>query len=323
MVSLGSLQLTLWLIGLLLAIVASVYLLPLLSGSWLALPFALLALNLLAALASNPKFRQQLPLLSFHLALLVLLLLVAVGRLTYLKGWVEVTVGEPFPGALTGQEAGPLHHDRLGEVNFRLEGFTIDYDPGPQRNATHARVQWLNERGVSQRGSIGDHRPLILSGYRFYTSHNKGFAPIFTWQPTAGKSITGSVHLPAFPAYQYGQMQDWNVPGSKLVLHTELRFDEVIIDPERPSFFRTPRQHVLVLRHGDASHELRPGESVSLPGGRLTYQELRTWMGFTVGADWTLPWLLATGLFAVMSLGWHYWRKCAARPWLAIEPPAR
>ena len=63
-------------------------------------------------------------------------------------------------------------------------------------------------------------------------------------------------------------------------------------------------------------YELHPGQSLDLAGGRLTYKELRTWMGYTVFYDWTLPWLFAAGLIAVLSLGWHYWRKFATRPWL-------
>lgn len=320
---LGSLRLTLWLIGLLLLTVTAIYLLPVLTNSWLAVPFALLATNLIAALTTNIKFCQQLPLLVFHLALLALLLLIAVGRLSYLKGWVEITVGEAFNGKLTSYEAGPLHYWQLDMLNFDLEKFSIEYDRGLQRGETRAHMQWQDKQGGIQRGVVGDHRPLVLSGYRFYTSHNKGFAPVFSWQPNGGSRTTGSIHLPAYPANEYQQALEWSPPESGITIWTQLQFDEVILDPQSQSRFRVPKEHVLVMRIGEQRYELKPGQGIELATGRLGYQGLQTWMGFNVLSDWTMKWLLATGLFAVLALGWHYWRKFSARPWLESESFAK
>jgi hypothetical protein len=52
----------------------------------LGVPLALLAVNLVAAVATRPVFRRQLPLLVAHLALLALAALVAVGQLSRLQG---------------------------------------------------------------------------------------------------------------------------------------------------------------------------------------------------------------------------------------------
>jgi len=57
----------------------------------LVLPLTLCALNLMAAIATNGVFRRQMPLLVFHLCLLALIVLIAVGRMTYLKGQLELT----------------------------------------------------------------------------------------------------------------------------------------------------------------------------------------------------------------------------------------
>jgi len=313
--TLGSLRLTLWLIVLLALTIGLSYLLPTVSNIWLALPLLMLVLNLLGAILSNSKFRQQIPLLAFHLALLLLLLLIAAGQLSRLKGHVEVTEGEQFSGELTAFQAGPLHHGQLGQVKFLLESFTINYAPGRQRGETRSYIRWIDEEGRVSRGVVGDHRPFIMGGYRFYTSHNKGFAPIFTWYPAEGKSVTGSIHLPAYPAHEYEQALEWSPTGSELKIWTQLQFDEVILDPTSPSQFHAPLEHILVIRIGEGRYELKPGESIELPEGRLVYDELRTWMGFTVSSDWTLPWLFAAGLFVVLSMGWHYWSKFNSRPW--------
>ena len=313
---LGSLKFTLWLFALFALTVTVAYQLPGVSNSWLALPLIMLAINLLAAVIINPRFRQQLPLLTFHLALLLLLLLIAMGQLSRLKGHVEITKGEQFAGELTDYTAGPLHQWRLKQIQLLLEDFSINYAPGLQREETRSHLKWLGKDGNINRGVIGDHRPLILEGYRFYTSHNKGFAPIFTWQPINGESITGSIHLPAYPANEFRQALEWSPTGSGLKIWTQLQFDEVILDHKSHSQFRTPSEHTLIVRIDDARHEIKPGGMIELSEGRLVYDELRTWMGFSVSSDWTLPWLFASGFLAVMSMGWHYWRKYNRQPWL-------
>jgi len=322
--ALASLRLTLGLLLLLLLFVALFLVNREISSIWLALPLGLLALNLLAAILTHPAFRREPALLTFHLALLALVGLAALGRLTHLDGQAEVTTGEGFDNTLVQRWGGPWHNDRLAQLRFRLDDFTIDYTPSQgvaQRDATRAHVHWRDTHGNEQQGIIGDHYPLILEGYRFYTTHNKGFAPVFLWQPAGGAPQQGSIHLPAWPAHEYRQALDWTLPGTTHRLWAELQFEEVILDPQRPSRFRPPREHRLVVRMGDLRQELQPGEWLDLHDGRLTYRELRTWMGFKVFYDWTLPWLLAAGVMAVLSLGWHYWRKCAAKPWRATEEP--
>ncbi|HEX9178887.1 MAG TPA: hypothetical protein VF859_00710, partial [Burkholderiales bacterium] len=155
-----------------------------------------------------------------------------------------------------------------------------------------------------------------LKGYRFYTSHNKGFAPTFLWLPDSGaEPILGAIHLPSYPIHEYSQALEWEPPGSGVTLWTGLQFDEVILDPEKPSEFRLPKTHRLVVRHGEDRREMRAGDRLNLPGGALEYQGLRSWMGYTVFYDWTLPWLFAACALAVASLAVHFWGKFAAKPW--------
>lgn len=286
----------------------------------LVVPLLLFAVNLSAAVATNPAFRSQVPLLVFHLALLSLILLVAAGRLTYLKGHVELSEGEAFGGQLTGHESGPWHQWRLDGVWFVNEGFTIDYAPGPKRGNTWNRVRWRDAAGAEQVALIGDQKPLVLRGYRFYTSFNKGFAPVFEWHPAqGGRPVAGTVHLPSYPAHESSQAQEWEVPGTGEKLWIMLQFDEVILAPDRPSQFRPPQRHVLVVRRGEVRQELRPGDHLDLAQGRLAYRGLTQWMGYTVYSDWTLPWLFAACAVAAASLGLHFWNKFSARPW--DQPP--
>ncbi|MDH5784220.1 MAG: cytochrome c biogenesis protein ResB [Chromatiales bacterium] len=283
----------------------------------LAMPLTLLAINLSAAIVTHPTFRYRTPLLLFHLALLMLLLLVVAGRLSYLRAEVEVTSGSQFAGSFDRSESGPLHQPGYQQLHFLLHDFTIHYAPGIQREETEAQIEWRDDSGRRMSTTIGDHHPLRLNGYRFYTTPNKGFAALFLWQPTATASAQrGTVHFPAYPAHEFRQAQRWVTPDLRLELWGQLDFDEILLDPEHPSQFRLPQQQRLTIRTNDKRYSLQPGESISLPQGTLRYEGLRKWMGFKVFYDWTLPWLLACGVVAVLSLGWHYWRIFSADPWL-------
>jgi cytochrome c biogenesis protein ResB len=312
--ALGSLKLTAAALVLLAGGVLWAYLERVHATAALVMPMALLALNLAAAILVNPKFRRQLPLLVFHVALLLLVLLAAAGRLTYLNGRVELSVGEAFSGELLDAQAGPFHQNRLARAAFVNEGFEIDYAPKWKRAETRNLVRWHGPRG-EETGIIGDQTPLVLEGYRFYTTSNKGFAPVFVWQPAGGAPQRGSVHLPPYPVLQFAQAAQWTPPGAAEPVTVKLAIDEELIDYERASRFRLPPSHDIEVAHRGRIQALRPGASVELAGGQLRYEGLTTWMGYVVYSDWTLPWLAAAATLAATALGWHFWRRFAARPW--------
>jgi cytochrome c biogenesis protein ResB len=304
----GSLRSTLALLGLLGLAVFAGQLADVLGAPALTVAMGLLSLNLIAALVVHPAFRRQLPLLVAHLALLALVLLAAYGRLASLDGRFELTQGVPFDGTLIDARAGALHRDGLQHLAFSHQGFEIDYAPGRKRGATRNAVSWRDEAGRERSAVIGDHRPLVIDGYRIYTSPNKGFAPMLTWTPTGGEPLTGAVHLPAFPAHELRQSIEWSLPDGRRAW-VLLQTDELLIDPSRPSRFSLPSRHTLVLRMDPLRHELQPGQSVELDGGTLTYLGLRSWMGYRITHDPTLPWLLAAALLATFALAWHYTQR--------------
>lgn len=302
----GSLRSTLAVLALLAAVVLLRPTFWLLGGV-----MAALALNLLAALVVHPAFRRQLPLLVSHLALLALVVLVGLGRLLSLDGRFELTQGVPFDGQLLDRDAGVLHVDRLQRLVFRHDGFEIDYAPGRKRGATRNQVTWEGEDGQARSAIIGDHHPLVLQGHRFYTSPNKGFAPVLRWLPERGEPLLGAVHLPSFPAQALRQSREWHLPDGRAVW-VMLLTDESLIDPQKSTRFALPSQHRLVVRVGEQRAELVPGQRLALPGGTLVYEGLRTWMGYRVAYDPTLPWLLVAALLSALSLGWHYVLKFRA-----------
>ena len=301
----GSLRTTLVCMALLaLAVLAGQVIAPLL-GVLLTVALAALGVNLLAALVVHPAFRRQLPLLVAHLALLVLVVLVALSQLVSLDGRFELTQGVPFDGALLDARSGALHRSDLAPLALRHDGFEIAYAPGRKRGATRNTVHWRDGDGQPHSAVIGDHRPLVVEGFRIYTSPNKGFAPLLTWRPAHGRPTTGSVHLPSYPMHELKQSREWSLPDGREVW-VQLQFDENLIDPAAPARFRLPGEHRLVVRTASQRAELAPGAAIELPGGTLVYEGLRSWMGYRVTRDPTLPWLLAAALLTAFGFAWHY-----------------
>lgn len=269
-------------------------------GWEIAVPFGGLLVNLLAALAVHRSLRRQAGLLVFHLALAGLALSAALGRLTALSGRVEVTQGLPFSAALVSYEAGPLHRFDLFDGAFVQEGFSIDYDPGMKRRETRSQVRLADGRRVT----VGDDTPLNIAGYRLYTTFNKGFAPILTFTDSTGESPSGALHLPSYPLFDYKQGLEWTPPGASRSVTVWLSLAKPIYDERKNWKFAIPEDALLVIDDG-TRRQLRPGEEAPVAGGRVRYEELRSWMGYKIHYDASRPWLMASAIVAVIGLLWH------------------
>lgn len=278
----------------------------------LIVPLAILSANLVAAIVCNKGFRRSPGLLAFHLALLALVILGAISRLTYLEGRTEVAAGQTF-SELIERKQGPWHRDRTGEAPFTNHGFTVSYLAGLRRDQTVNRVSWRDEWGIQRTAEIGDQVPLVIHGYRFYTTSNKGFAALFRWEPAAGEPELGTVNFPSYPLYADAQNASWRLGGNDI--QVTLNIGKTLIDAGKDDSFRMPESHTLTLDLGWRVATMSPGDTLVLPTGRVVYVALSTWMGYSVIYDWTVPWLLAACALAVLALGWHFWSKFSLRPW--------
>jgi hypothetical protein len=272
----------------------------------ISLPLALLALNLAAALWLYPRLRRG-GLGVFHGCLLGCLLLVAWGRLTHLDGRVPIVDGQEFDvGAVEVVGQGPWHGDGLHRLAFRQGPFTVSYAPGVRREHTTSLVAVGHDPRAPWQ-TVGDDRPLKIDGYRFYTTSNKGFAPVLTWTPPGGAAVTGAVMLPSYPVNDWQQVNRWQAPGGgewKFALH-------VPKVPENTAWTLDPAQTqaVLVAETGGVRRELRPGDEVQTAQGTLRYEWLAGWMGYRIFYDPTLLPLLGLALLGVAGMAWHLWAR--------------
>lgn len=280
----------------------------------LATPMVLLALNLSAAIVVYPAINRSPGLLIFHLGLLAICVLAAIGRLTYYEAHVEMSKGQVFDAlAANDVQAGPLHFGDLHDVSFVQGPWTVDYTSRLTRGPTRSHVLIPDEQSGWQDLVIGDDTPLVLEGYRFYTTFNKGFAAVLTWIPDEGERVTGTIHMPSYPLFDYKQSNSWEPPGGQeikfwLRLQTAYDVESSWVLDENTSSAK------LVVNTGDERHELDPGQAVPMEGGQLRYDELTTWMGYLIYYDPTLFGLFVAAMLTVAGLSFHYWRKFASSP---------
>lgn len=284
------------------------------TGLLIAVPFAILCVNLMAAIVVNEKLRAHGGLLIFHLALATLAMLAAVDRLTSLSGHVEVAEGSAFDASLVEARAGPLHHWALDRVRFVQDDFVIHYAPGMRRRDTVSRILVPGDEGTWREVTVGDDTPLIAGNYRFYTSFNKGFAPVLTYTDRAGLVHRGSVHLPLYPLKYYNQGNEWRLPDGSHTVKLWLNLPESVYDENTAWTFNEPENAVLVVIDDARRHELQPGDTIDMGGGKLRYEALRSWMGYTIAYNAMTPWMVAAVLIAVIGLAWHVCRKLWRRP---------
>jgi cytochrome c biogenesis protein len=304
---LGSTRVTLSGFALLAAAVFAVETWPGAPESITVVPLVVLAANLLCALATRRRLRAG-GLGVFHVALLALMIVAAGGRLTRFEGRVEVAEGgELEAAAVEATFRGPLHDFRLAEAAFAQGPLRVEYRTGLRRAHTTTVVRVQDDDGRTRTVPIGDDVPLVVDGYRFYTTHNKGFAPVVTWTPHGGAAQSGALHLPSYPRFDGAQELRWQPPGGS-ELRMFLRLDQPLDETRDWVLEPGATPAALIVHGGGRRAELRPGESLALAEGTLHYERLAGWMGYRIYYDPTLPALAAIALVAILGLAWHLWR---------------
>jgi hypothetical protein len=306
----GSLKLT---VALLLPLIGIVFLInrsDAVSTAWVAVPLFLLSLNLLAAIATNTAFRRQPALLVFHICLLAMIVFAGLGALTQFDGHVELVEGESFdPSRIEVTEYGLLHGSGPESVHFTQGRIAIDYEPGLIRQTTISDVSIGDEIAYPDQRRIGDRTTMTIDGYRFSTSFNKGFAAVVHWAGKDGEEVLGAINLPAYPEYEWKQVNEWTTPGGE-VLQFELQLEKPV---DKNATWRLQSDGVKfavqLTRPDGVSSLLRPGERLAVNNGVVTVVGLRMWMGYRVDSNPMLLWVFISAFSAVAALCWHFNRK--------------
>ena len=277
---------------------------------WLVLPLSVLAINLFAALLVRHAFRQQAALLLFHVGLLGVLLLVAANVLLRFDGSVEVVEGTEFDAAVVADRGrGWLHPGRLDRVNFSQGSLEVQYLSGLERDTTHSRIVVNQPDGIDIEREIGDRQGFTAHGYRFMTTHNKGYSLLVLWRDAGGRETIGVVNFPSYPRFDWKQVNDWTTPAGE-TLTLELKLAERVPE-EGPWTLRSRGVDFEVGISGDTRTEksIGPGESIAVAGGEITIVDLRLWMGYRIDYNPLLPWLLTAAFLSLGALAVHMAQK--------------
>lgn len=283
---------------------------------WL-LPLGVFAVSLLAAIATNARLRKDVALLGLHLGLLIFIALLGAARLTYFDGAVTLTQGTPFDGRLDLDRRGPLHPGGVERLRFANEGFTEEFAERARWKATRNRVRWWDAQGNSDIAEIGDDNPLVLRGYRIYTTHNRGYSPVFRWSAADGREEMGTVQL---RAGEFDLANKWQLPGGPEIWAMLAPTDSPTLarGAKRENLGEDKLAHQLVIRTGERRELLLPGASLDLPGGRLTYVALESWMGYRIVYDVAMYWMMAAATVTLVCMVFFY-ARVLRRGWQEAE----
>jgi len=307
---LGSLKLTAILMLPLILTVFAVSRLDSLDSNWVAIPLALLGINLMAAIATNAAFRRQPALLAFHVCLLAVIVLAGIGALYQYDGHVELVEGEAFDASRVElTDFGLLRQRGPDSPQFTQGRITVDYAPGLIRQSTFSDVLVDGVAGHTSARQFGDQANMTIDGYRFSTSFNKGFAAVLHWVGSDGDILLGAINFPSYPEYEWKQINDWTTPGGENI-GLEL---ELAATVDRAQAWRLQSEGsnftIKITLPDGKTARLGRGESLSLHGGQLTVAELRMWMGYRVDSNPMLQWVFVAALLSIAALSMHFYEK--------------
>lgn len=277
---------------------------------WMAGPFGLLVLNLVAAILTHRRLRIDLALLVFHLALLALVVTIVGSRLIYFDGQFALSNGTAFEGQVTRSNHGPLHSGQLDQLSLVNEGFAIRYDADGRYRGTYNRVSWIDPEAGWQRAEIGDDRSVLIGGYRVSAVRQRGLAPLFRWEVTGRPPELGYVQVPDHRSSDYPPWEIWKL-AKDLELWVQVNHAPLVqpVGRVEENLGAAELAHTLIVRAAEQRFEIRPGESIDFPQGRLTYLELGAWMGYRVVYDPLANWVMASVVVGIGSLAWFYARR--------------
>jgi len=278
----------------------------------LAPGLSVLFVNLTLAILVREKIHHNLPLLIFHIALLLIILSVSVSRLTYFKGWAIVSEGEILQQPTGIINEGPWHKNRLTDSTIRQLEFEAYFDENGRRLDTES---WMQLSGYEDPILVSNKETANVGGYQITISNNLGYSVDLSWIPERGDLVSGLLQLPSQISQPETQAVRLDLPGVSETIWIGLE-----VDSNRKSFFypsfSVPKEYHFIVDINGEEYQLKPGNSINIVGGTLSINTLVPWIGYEMYYDPAIYFLLIASIVAVLSLGYFLNQRLAENHWI-------
>ena len=294
------------------------------------------------ALSAEHNYVREAGNLLFHIGIVALIVVFAVGSFISYRGQAVVVEGRSFVNAVAGYDAfepgRAFNPEWLPPFTIGLTALEAEFSPSGAPADFTAAVSGLAVDGTVVEDLIKVNAPLSIDGAQIFLAGN-GYAPALTIRDGAGEiAFSGAVpFLPQDAAYTSDgviKVPDVSL-GEQLGIRATLLPTAAVVNTVPISLYPQPTNPVIVFQvfvgdlglddgvpqnvyvlQTDAMEPIRedsgeittffisPGETVTLPDGRgnVTWDALPRFAAFDVRADPTLGWLLAAAIITMVGI---------------------
>lgn len=267
-----------------------------------------MSVNLLASVATRwSPFTKKPALLLFHLALVAMIVLGAVGRLLYFEGSTAVVERERTTLAVPDSASGRFVPDRVSGARAALYELDTSYFRADDMERTRALIGLYRGEEEVLRGDVLPNEPLVDGGLRVYLNRTRGYGAVFWLEREGAPPEQGVIYFPEYVRHPEGQEQQLWLPGTSETLSCRLA-GTLPYTAEGPWSLKVAADEAVWVRlpgSADATR-LGPGEAMGTPWGRLRLDSVRRYAVLTAVYDPAEPWIVGLAMFQACALGWHF-----------------
>ncbi len=227
----------------------------------------------------------------FHWALVALMLLIAVGRLSRAEGLIGVPIGYPRQDTAENYgrlDSGPLYPGHSG-LTISAEDFVGNYvDQGGQERGPSPVVTLADRGRVVARQRVYPNAPLRRGRLLIHMS-DYGYAPVIQFVSATGSKsqIEPLIDRPSEKAVQSTPIA-FEIPDES---GRPIPAQAMLLIP--PAGAKTSNDLLLVVRLGEGGamveKTLAVGQPVSVPGGgTMTLKEVTNYVRLSIADDWSV-----------------------------------
>lgn len=247
---------------------------------------------------------KQPGMLVFHISLAAVLAALLIAPLYRVNAYFELAEGQTFQGEFILYEAGSWHvvdkhrwHLTQGtiQVNYKRD------DLGKSINSV------LNDEQNNSQKPIRFLQPVNIDGFRITPTGNMGYSAILTYSYKDGRQQHGVVNFPGYPTSRTNQTNRFLSPETQET-HVRLNLVNPPYRKDQPWSLDLSENTTVTIEHDWLKFNLKPGDVGTLPNGRLHFNKLVRWLGYSAVYDPFAPFIFFSALVSLLAIFWHVFK---------------